>query len=136
MRWQAVALLGIFGIMGGCNEYGYRYEPHPQVMYSPIHADYREQGDKVDILVDTDGLRLENIDVMNADGTRVKPMGIDYPAFSSELMRGTEDEIYGPDLAQGPTVAHFDKSAIGPGPWNVQVNILDVPPETIEVGGK
>jgi len=122
-------------VLLGCSSYGYRYQPHPQVLGSPVFADYREQAQDVDILVDTDGLRLQDVAIARSDGTLVKPSHIDYPQFKPELIQGNQEEIYGPELADSPTVAHFAKDAIGPAPWNVKVKIQDIPPTTILVGG-
>jgi hypothetical protein len=85
-------------------------------------------------MIDTDGLRPDHVEIVKSDGSAVAPTGVDYPAFKPELMRGVQEEIYGPELAQGPTVAHFDKSAVGAGPWTVRVDIEAVPEENIRVG--
>jgi len=134
MRWTSLLVLSAV-LFAGCNEYGYRYEPRPQILASPIFADYHDRGSSVDILVDTDALQLKQIEIVRADGTVVEPTGIDFPRFKPALLAGTDDAVYGPDMAQGPTVAHFDKAAIGAGPWTVQANIVGVPPVTISVGG-
>ncbi len=134
MRYRPLAALMLAFLAGCGSQYGYRYQPHPQVLYTPIFADYRDHGDTVDILVDTNGMRLTHIDIATADGKNIEPTKIDFPVFRSDIMRGTQEQVYGPELAQGPTIAHFDKSAVGPGPWNVHLKIRAAPYETIRVG--
>ena len=135
MSWkaQSVVVAGL-AFLTGCNQYALRYQPHPQVLASPIFADYRVQPQSVDIVVDTNGMRLEQIAVVEPDGRVIHPTSIDYPPFKSDLVQGVDTPINGPEFAQGPTVSHFDKSAIGPAPWKIQVAIQTLPEETISVG--
>jgi hypothetical protein len=118
---------------GGCNQYGYRYQPHPQLEFNPIYADYCEQPEQLDILIDTHGRRLDSIEITKADGTVIAPVSIDYPPFKGERIGGDSDS-YTAEISQGPTVAHFDKSAVGQGPWNVRVQLLGFDPVVIRVG--
>jgi hypothetical protein len=135
MRYRVLAALTLALLASGCgSQYGYRYQPHPQVLYTPLYADYRDYGDTIDILVDTNGMQLTHIDIAGPEGKTVDPTKIDMPQFKSELMRGIQEEIYGPERAQGPTIAHFDKAAIGPRPWRVHVKTRAAPYVTILVG--
>lgn len=119
----------------GCNEYGYRYQPHAQMISKPIYADYRVQPKSVDILVDTNGMKLNTVAIAKPDGQIVKPISVDYPVFASQYDPGNEVTMRSSaEFAQGPTVAHFDKTAIGPGPWDVQVDINAMSSYTIRVG--
>jgi hypothetical protein len=128
-----VCVIGL--LMASCSsEYGYRYGPHPQDWQNAVYADYRMAGDTVDILVDTNGYRLQTISILKSDGTFVKPTGVDLPQFEDELTQGNGVMIHGPSLAQGPTVAHFKKSEIGSMPWDVHVAIQGLNPLTIKVG--
>jgi hypothetical protein len=120
----------------GCNQYGYRYQPHAQMTLSPIHADYRIEPKSVDILVDTNGMKLNNIAIAKSDGELVQPTSVDTPTFKPQYDTGNEVTMASPaEFAQGPTVAHFDKNAIGPGPWDVHVDINSMSSKTIRVGG-
>ena len=119
----------------GCNQYGYRYQPSAQVITGPIYADYRVGPKSVDILVDTNGLKLDNVAIAKPDGEIVKPTSVDYPAFEHEYEPGDSLNNMSPgEFAQGPTVAHFDKTAIGPGPWDVHVDINSMSPKSIRIG--
>jgi len=134
MRWIIWAVLHA-ALLSGCSAYGYRYQPRAQPLQGMVFADYRAQRNDVAIFVDTGGLRLMHIYITTDSGQTVAAQRIDYPVFAPELLRGTRDELYGPDLAQGPTIAHFDKDAVGSGPWNVRIEIQGVPPVTFRVGG-
>ncbi len=48
----------------GCSQYGYRYQPHPQNPLNHVFADYKVEGGTVDILVDTNGLKLLSIFIL------------------------------------------------------------------------
>jgi hypothetical protein len=134
----AVAL-ALAGALGGCNEYHYRYEPVQQPALAPMFADYREHEGILDILVDTHGRRLTAARLQTQEGSTVEPTGIDYPVFQRDLiggMAGYKDPRYGADIAQGPTVVHFDLTAAGPGPWRVELDVLGVGRVSIVVGGR
>ena len=121
---------------GGCQEYGYRYKPIAgQTFYDPLFADYRMHENTVDIFVDTRGRKLEHIRITRPDGGLVVPAGIDYPAFVSEPIGGTEVPIEGPVRANGPTIAHFDKTVLGPRPWTLQVEVLGLQKAVFRIGG-
>jgi hypothetical protein len=133
--WLAAALLA-----AGCGQYGYRYKPASQNFLNPIFADYRVTGDRVDILVDTHGRRLQKISILSPQGIETDPTSVDFPQFSGDLIGGTgagwQDPRYTAPMAQGPTIAHFSKSSVGEGPWNVTMDIYAVGHVEILVGGK
>ena len=134
MRHLPAAGLGfVLLLLAGCSEYGYRYAAHPQQPVNPIFADDRVHGDTLDVLVDTNGGRLDSVSILSHDGIRVDPQKIDYPTFEAERVRGIRDEVYGPTLATGPTIAHFDKAALGPPPWNADIKVQGVPPVTVHL---
>jgi hypothetical protein len=82
------ASLFLLNVFCGCSEYGYRYQPHPQEWSNLVFADYRINGDTIDILVDTNGFRLQQISILKADGTFAKPTSIDYPEFEDQVTQG------------------------------------------------
>jgi len=123
-------------VLGGCDQYGYRYKPvGDSTFYDPVSADYRETEKTLDVLVDTRGRRLDRIRIARSDGTLVDPTGMDYPPFVSRIIGGTAVPIEGPERADGPTVAHFDKKAIGPKPWAVHAEVRGLPAVLFQMGG-
>src|SRR5271154_3838816 len=125
---QLFASLLLLNVFCGCSEYGYRYQPHPQDWSNLVFADYRIDGDTIDILVDTNGFMLQKVSILKADGMFAKPTSIDYPQFEDELLQGNGILIHGPKLAQGPTIAHFNKAEIGSPPWEVHLDIQEMHP--------
>ncbi len=65
---------------------------------------------------------------------RADPTTISYPKFEDEMVQSGGYMLHGPNLAQGPTVAHFDKASLGPAPWDVHLEIQGINPMTIPVG--
>jgi hypothetical protein len=133
---RVIPILAVLAMLAGCNQYGYRYKPLSAQMFDPPYfADYRQQANTVDLLLDTHGRKLQTIQITNRDGSIVKPIGIDYPAFVARPVGGTATPIAGPERADGPTVAHFDKAAIGPQPWTIQAKLEGASPLVFRVGG-
>ena len=118
----------------GCSEYGYRFHPHPQDPLNLVFLDYKIHDDVVDILVDTNGMRLQTIYAVNKATMRVDPKSVTYPPFEDEMMTSGGYLIHGPSLAQGPTIAHFDKASLGPAPWEVHLDVQGLKPSIASVG--
>ncbi|HUO08892.1 MAG TPA: hypothetical protein VM008_11365 [Phycisphaerae bacterium] len=127
--WMSLVVL----LCASCSEYGYRYKPE-QHSLRPIYADYRVQHDNVDIMVDTNGARLQSIFILKRDTLEAKPKSVDYPKFEDEMMQSGGYMIHGPSMADGPTIAHFDRQEIGAPPWEVHVSIEGIGQLTIMVG--
>ncbi|MGN6369885.1 MAG: hypothetical protein ACTHN5_16635 [Phycisphaerae bacterium] len=132
MRKILVLLLSFCCV--ACSEYGYRFRAHPDSSFRQVYADYKVHGDTVDILVDTNGARLQTIYAVKQDTMRADPKSISYPPFSDQMMPSGGYMIHGPSFARGPTVAHFAKADLGPAPWELHLAVEGFKPMTVEVG--
>ena len=101
--------------------------------------------DSVSIQVDTDNLRLEGIYIKTPNGTLVQPMAVSHPQYSrapaigsgAGTGAGVTGVSAGPPIPIGPaeghslTTATFDKTAIGPAPWELHIKLQNVPEAVI-----
>ena len=147
MSKTPLALVTALAFLTACtNSYELRYKAKPQPKNHELFADYSHLQDAVNISIDTDGHRLDDIYVRKPDNTVVRPARIDYPGYGSSASFGPGIGIgpvgvgvgfpVGPKHAEGLTTATFPANTLGPPPWEVHVAVYGTGKATFPgVGG-
>ena len=154
---HALALLFGVLLLSGCASATLRYKPEAPGVSAPVSADYTVLVDRVRVEIDTRGTRLEDIQILKADGTAIRPQTIEYPGFhtnsgvgigvgmggtsygsrgvavGSGVGFGTSFPV-GEPSADGNTVAYFALDQIGPAPWRVRTQLSGLGPAFFTLG--
>ncbi len=138
--------------LAGCAAQTLRYTPDQQPSGSPISADYRQLEDRLRVEIDTGGYRLEEAQILRADGVAVPARTIEHPGYrgggsglglglgvgsigrSGGVGIGTGVGVgttLGPGRAEGNTFADFPLAEAGPAPWRLRVKVVGVTPVVI-----
>ena len=127
------------------NSAGLRYQPDQQPGAMHVYADYQMLQDRIGVLIDTDGRRLEDVYITKLDGTIVRALSIAYPAFGQSVVVGSGIGVgpigvgagvpVGPKRAQGLTTATFAQQAVGPEPWMLTFKVEGAKTVSIKLGG-
>lgn len=156
-RTVARALLGA-GLLAvaGCATAALPYTPEQQPAGARLSAAYQVLGDRVRIQVDTGGPPLEEVEIVRADGSALRPIALEtVPVGSGSppvgvgvgvggghwgggVGVGTGVSVGFPIGGRAPdvnTFAYFAADAAGPPPWRVRVKAAGVAPALILVGG-
>lgn len=154
---RARTLLGA-GLLAvaGCATATLPYTPEQQPAGARLSAAYQVLGDRVRIQVDTGGPPLEEVEIVRADGSALRPIavetvpvgagsppvgvgvGVGGGHWGGGVGVGTGVSIGFPIGGRGPdvnTFAYFAADAAGPPPWRVRVKAAGVAPTLILVGG-
>lgn len=155
---SAVALISLpLALLAGCASSGLRYKPEPPGVSASISADYTVLADRVRVEIDTRGGRLEDVQILKADGSAIRPEHIEYPAFRSNsgvsfgigvggggysgggVAVGTGVGVgttmpVGEPRADGNTVAYFPLNQLGPAPWRLRTHITGLGPAFFTLG--
>lgn len=132
----------------GCGPKKLQYEPDPFIKSAKLlSADYTELDNKLMVEVNTDGFRIDQIWIAVAGGVDVKPSQIEYQTgggggvgFGVGVGGGGGGIGVGAGTGGGGghitgiTKVFFDKAAIGPAPWNMQIKLMSMPRTTIVLG--
>jgi hypothetical protein len=144
-------------LLAGCASSGLRYKPEPPGVSASISADYTVLADRVRIEIDTKGARLEDVQILKADGSTIRPQTIEYPAFRSNsgvsfgigmggagysgsgVAMGTGVGVgttmpVGEARADGNTVAYFPLDPLGPAPWRMRAQLSGLGPAFFVLG--
>src|SRR5215831_3964778 len=78
---RAVALVAGVLLLAGCSSSTLRYKAEAPGVGAPVSADYTVLVDRVRVEIDTRGTRLQDIQILRADGTAVRPQTIEYPGY-------------------------------------------------------
>jgi len=150
-KFIGTALLAAIVLCGCGNPYHLKYEAMPQPKDANLFADISHLSDGIEVSVDTDGRRLEEIFIKKADGTVVHPEIINFPKFEKSASVGTGVGVgigpvgvgtgvgvpVGPERARGVTTARFKASEIGESPWELHVKVHGIAEAVIPgVSGK
>ena len=143
---HAVALLAGVLLLAGCASPTLRYKAEAPGVGAPVSADYTVLVDRVRVEIDTRGTRLEDLQILKADGTAVRPQTVEFPGFATNSgvgvgigMGGTSYRgggvavgsgvgfgttfPVGDPQAVGNTVAYFALDQIGPAPWRMRAQL-------------
>ncbi len=157
---RAAALLTGVILLAGCASSTLRYKAEAPGVGAPVSADYMVLADRVRVEIDTRGTRLEDIQIIRADGTAVRPQTIEYPGYHSNSgvgigigMGGTSygggrgggvavgsgvgfgtTIPVGDPVADGNTVAYFPLDQVGPAPWRVRAQLSGLGPAFFTLG--
>jgi hypothetical protein len=155
-----MTLLGALLALAGCARASLPYQPDPQPAGARISAAYQLVVDRLRIEIDTDGRRLEEVRILTASGTEVRPLAIDNPpivpagppvgvgigvgggSFGGRGGVGVGTGVSvgvpvggGSTAIDGHTFAWFALDQAGPAPWRVYMKLAGLPPTVIMVGG-
>ena len=155
----AAALFAGVLLLAGCASSTLRYKAEPPGVSAPVSADYMVLADRVRVEIDTRGTRLEDIQILKADGTAIRPQTIEYPGYHSNSgvgigigMGGTSYGSrgggvavgsgvgfgttlpVGDAVADGNTVAYFAIDQVGPAPWRVRAQLSGLGPAFFTLG--
>lgn len=156
---RAASLLAGILLLAGCAASTLRYKPEAPGVGAPVSADYTVLIDRVRVEIDTRGTRLEDIQILKADGTAIRPQTIEYPGYYSNSgvgigigMGGTSYGSRGGGVAvgsgvgfgtsfpvgdpvtDGHTVAYFPLDQVGPAPWRVRAQLSGLGPAFFTLG--
>ena len=155
-RRAAALLVVVLGLVGCASASGLRYKAEAPGVGAPVAADYTVLADRVRVEIDTRGTRLEDIQVVKADGTAIRPQTIEYPGYYSNsglsfgvgmgrstygggggvgtgVGFGTSFPV-GDAVADGNTVAYFALDQVGPAPWRVRAQLSGLGPAFFTLG--
>jgi hypothetical protein len=159
MRYRRAGAIMIVSIasLAGCASSGLRYKPEPPGVGASISADYTVLANRVRVEIDTRGARLEDVQILNLDGSAIRPQTIEYPAFRSNsgvnfgigmggysgggvamgtgVGVGTSMPVGEPRADGGNTVAYFPLDQLGPAPWRMRVQLTGLGPALFVLGG-
>ena len=160
MRTLALAL-GALSLLAGCaSSPTLPYAPLQQPPGARISAGYQIAGDTLRFEVDTDHRRLEEAQIVKADGTEVRAVNIENPPLvtsapsssfgfgiggisgggGSGVGVGTGMSIGGPvgsptTTIEGHTFISFPLAQSGPAPWRLQLRFAGTEPVVFVIGG-
>lgn len=134
--------------LAGCGPQKLRYEPDPFIKSAKLlSADYTELADKLKVEVNTDGFRIDQVWVAVAGGGDVKPTQIEYDKGGGGGVGfgvgvggggGGVGVGAGANTGRGENIQrvylYFDKAAVGPAPWSLQIKLMSMPRTTIVLG--
>jgi hypothetical protein len=141
-------MLAVMAVTAGCgSSSGLRYKPEAPGVGARVAADYMVLADRVRVEIDTRGTRLEDAQILRADGTGVRPQTVEYPVYNynpsgvtfgigmgrssyggggtavgTGVGFGTTMPV-GDAVADGNTVLYFALDQIGPAPWRLQAQL-------------
>jgi hypothetical protein len=130
------------------------YKPEPPGPGRAISADYMLMADRLRVEIDTGGYRLEDTQLVKADGAAVRPQTIEHPPAGSGSSVGfgigmgganygrggavgvgtgvgMEVPMGGATRVQGNTVLYFGLDQVGSPPWRLDVKIAETNAATI-----
>jgi hypothetical protein len=151
-RRAAALLVGALFLVG-CAPSGLRYKADAPGVGAAVSADYTVLADHVRVEIDTRGTRLEDIQILKADGTAIRPQAIEYPGYRSSsgvgigigmggysgggvgtgVGFGTSFPV-GDAVADGNTVAYFALDQLGSAPWRVRAQLSGLGPAFFTLG--
>jgi hypothetical protein len=141
--------------VSACSTATLPYKPESPPSGSGISADYVLLADRLRVELDTGGYRLEDAQIVRADGTAVRPLTIESPApsgggssvgFGFGLGGGSYSRGSGVGVGtgigvgvplgadtrvQGNTLLYFALDQVGPAPWRLFVKAAETAPATI-----
>jgi hypothetical protein len=141
--------------VSACSTATLPYKPESPPTGSGISADYVLLADRLRVELDTGGYRLEDAQIVRADGTAVRPLTIENPApsgggssvgFGFGLGGGSYSRGSGVGVGtgigvgvplgadtrvQGNTLLYFALDQVGPAPWRLFVKAAETAPATI-----
>lgn len=140
--------------LSACSAATLPYKPETPPPGSAISADYIYLADRIRVELDTGGYRLEDVQLVKADGGAVRPQTIENPPSGSGSSVGfgigmgganygrggavgvgtgvgMEIPMGSGNRVQGNTLVYFGLDQIGPPPWRLNVKIAETSPATI-----
>ena len=140
--------------VSACSTATLPYKPESPPSGSGISADYVLLADRLRVEIDTGGYRLEDAQIVKADGTAIRPQTIEHPApggggnvgFGFGLGGGSYGRgsgvgvgtgigvgvpLGGDTRVQGNTLLYFALDQVGAAPWRLFVKTADTTPATI-----
>lgn len=152
MERALTALVLALGV-AGCAASALRYRPDQQPSGVPLSADYQVLVDRLRVEIDTGGYRLEDAQIVRADGGTVQPQTIEHPSLRGGSgigiglgVGGTRwgsgggvgvgtglgvGTTLGAGRAEGHTFVFFPLDQLGPAPWRLRVKIIGIEPVVI-----
>src|SRR6266508_3560038 len=116
----ACGLLALAVSLSACSAATLPYKPESPPPDVAISADYMILIDRLRVEIDTGGYRLEDVQIVKADGAAVRPQTIEHPPPGG-----------GSSIVQGNTVLYFALDQVGPAPWRLNVKIASTNPAVI-----
>ena len=152
---QRLGLLALMIGLSGCSASAVAlpYKPESPPTGPAMSADYVLLADRLRVEIDTGGNRLEDAQILKADGVTVRPQTIEQPPAYSEGGTGFGIGIGGGSFGrgggvgvgtgvgvsvpagaarvQGNTVLYFALDQVGPAPWRLSIKTSDTAPAVI-----
>lgn len=143
---RATLILAVF-ILAGCQTENLPYAPATQPAGVAIFADYAILRDKMQVMIDTAGLKVESAEIVRQDGAVVSPQTIQHPAPMPAVdfgyvggdyvggghRAGTTIGVNSSSTGSLKTVVWFPKRDVGDGPWILRVKLLNFDPVDISL---
>jgi hypothetical protein len=142
--------------LAGCATATLPYTPEQQPPGARVSAAYQLLGDRLRIELDTNGRGVEEVEIVRADGSAVRPLAIEQipvgpgspPVGVGVGVGGTRWGGRGVGVGTGVSIgfpvgggrpdlntfAYFPLDEAGPAPWQVRVKLAGIEPTLIVVG--
>jgi hypothetical protein len=140
--------------LSACSAATLPFKPETPPPGSAISADYMFLADRLRVEIDTGGYRLEDAQLVRAEGAAVRPQTIENPppgtgssvgfgigmgganygrggAVGVGTGVGMEVPVGSGNRVQGNTLLYFVLDQIGPPPWRLNVKVAETNPATI-----
>src|SRR6266540_6629012 len=149
----ACGLLALAVSLSACSAATLPYKPESPPPDVAISADYMILIDRLRVEIDTGGYRLEDVQIVKADGAAVRPQTIEHPPPGGSSIGfgigmgggsvgrgggvgvgtgvGVDVPVGGGSRVQGNTVLYFALDQVGPAPWRLNVKIASTNPAVI-----
>lgn len=146
-----ICLLAMLSLaLGACASSGLEYKPAGDSS-TPVSAVHQVTPERLFIEIASEGYRVEDVTLVLANGTEMKPETIHHPAPARQNVRpaigvGVGGGVLGRNTAvgggvgidtssgqYGNTVVVFPRSRVGDGPWTARIKLLGFAPVDIEL---
>ncbi len=137
-------------VLGACASSGLDYKPSDDA--SPVSAIHHLTSDRFYVEIASQGYRVEDVTLVLANGTEMKPETIHHPAPARQSVRpsvgvGVSGGVVGRNAPvgggvgistggtgqYGNTVVVFPRSRVGDGPWTAREKLLGFAPADIDL---
>lgn len=151
---RMVCVVALMVGLGGCSAATLPYRPESPSPGPAISADYGLLADRLRVEIDTGGHRLEDAQIVKADGGAIRPQTIEHPAagggssvgFGVGVGGGSWGRrsgvgvgtgvgvgvpLGGTSRVEGNTLIYFSLDQVGPAPWRLFVKVSGTGPAAI-----
>jgi|GEM_PF-7116834 len=134
-------------VLVGCESNQLAYKPAERPGGIDVAADYVVLQDKLQVTLDTKGIKVDKAAILRGDGRAVPPQSIQHPRPPRDIQLGVGTGYVGMSHRAGTTVGvgasdtsaydrtilWFPMQVVGSGPWKLQIKMGKFEPYVIEL---